>query len=109
MTEEKLAPFKGKTIIISHAALGYLCHDYTLVQLPIEFEGKSPAPKDIDTLLTSAKNADVQCVFTLPNHNNKGAELIAKELNLLTYSFDPLAEDLLKTLEEIVTDIIKDK
>ena len=100
-----LKPYQGKGIIVSHAALGYFCHDYHLIQIPVECEGKSPLPQDINRALDLVARTDIACVFIAPQYNNKGAEKIAEELKLRTYTFDPLSEDLLKTLEQIAKDI----
>lgn len=96
-----LAPFSGKSIIVSHAALGYFCHDYHLIQIPVEHEGKSAGPKDADRVLKLAEKSDVICVFTAPQFDNKGAELIAKKLDLRIESFDPMSKDILETLLQI--------
>ena len=102
-----LAPFQGKAIITSHAALGYFCYDYNLVQIAVECEGKSPLPQTVDRALTAARNSDAQCVFTFPGHSDKGALFLAKDLELKTYEIDPLSESLLKTIEHLAIDIAK--
>lgn len=99
--QEKLRLYQKRAIIVSHAALGYFCNEYNLIQIAVECEGKSPLPQNISRVYELARNSDVICVFTAPQFNNKGAELVAKELNLRVISFDPLAEDVLATLEEI--------
>lgn len=98
---EKLRPFQKRAIIVSHAALGYFCYDYNLIQIAVECEGKSPLPQNVSRVYDLARNSDVICVFTAPQFNNKGAELVAKELKLRVIPFDPLSEDILETLEEI--------
>ncbi|MBF5059927.1 metal ABC transporter substrate-binding protein [Candidatus Neptunochlamydia vexilliferae] len=104
-TQGKLNPFEGKGIIVSHSSLGYFCADFGLVQIAVESEGKSPLPKDATEVLKAADDADVIVVFTAPQFHNKGAELIAKELNLPIKSFNPLAEDVLGTIEQLANDI----
>lgn len=99
--QEKLRLFQKRAIIVSHAALGYFCYDYNLIQIAVECEGKSPLPQNISRVFDLARNSNVICVFTAPQFNNKGAELVAKELNLRLASFDPLAENVLQTIEEI--------
>ncbi|MCB1116002.1 MAG: zinc ABC transporter substrate-binding protein [Chlamydiia bacterium] len=101
LLKQQLRPYEGKAIMISHAALGYFCHDYHLTQIAIECEGKSPLPKDVEKTLALAKKEEVICAFTAPQFDNKGAELIAKDLGVPIYSFNPLAEDILTTLETL--------
>lgn len=100
-----LSPFRQAAIVTSHAAFGYFCNDYSLTQIALECEGKSPLPKTIQGALMLAKNSNTQCVFTFPGHNNKGALLIAERLSLKTYEVDPLSEALLGTIEQIAIDI----
>ena len=100
-----LRPFRGSAIVVSHAALGYFCYDYSLVQIAVECEGKSPLPQNVRAVLKLARNSNTQCVFTFPGHNNKGALLIAQHLNLKTYEIDPLNTNLISTIEQIATDI----
>ncbi len=88
-----LAPMHGKAILVSHPAFGYFCQDYHLVQLSIEIEGKDPLPQHVTQILEKANQYAVQAVLTEPQYSNKGAELIAKKLELPTHSVDPYAEN----------------
>jgi zinc transport system substrate-binding protein len=88
-----LEPLHGKAILVSHPAFGYFCHDYHLIQLSIEMEGKEPLPQHVTEILDKAKHYAVQAVLTEPQYSNKGAELIARSLHLPTHSVDPYAEN----------------
>ncbi|QVL57541.1 MAG: zinc ABC transporter substrate-binding protein [Simkaniaceae bacterium] len=105
--QDKLRLFQKKAIIVSHASLGYFCYDYNLIQIAVECEGKSPRPQDISRVFELAKHSEVVCVFTGPQFNNKGAEMVADKFNLRVESFDPLAEDVLATIQKIANDITK--
>ncbi|MEM8727912.1 MAG: zinc ABC transporter substrate-binding protein [Chlamydiota bacterium] len=105
--EEKLRPYRKQSIVVSHASLGYFCHDYQLIQIAIDYEGKNPRPQHISRIYDHVKRSEVICVFTSPQFNNKGAETVANELGLRIESFDPLAEDVLATIEKIGNDITK--
>ena len=102
-----LAPVQGKAILTSHAALGYFCHDYHLIQLSIEYDGKSPLPQTVNHLIEEAKRIGTECAFTFPGHDNKGTLLIAEKLGLKVYEIDPLDENVLKTIETIANDIFE--
>ena len=84
-THQLLAPCKGKAIIISHPSLGYFCHDYHLLQLALECEGKTPLPEDLVSTLSFAKTHKVLCVFGLEQFDNKGALAISNHLQLPLY------------------------
>ena len=104
---EQLHPIRGKGVLVSHPFLGYLCHDYHLYQITVECEGKSPRTQSVNRVLTLAKNYEVSCVFTTPQHSNKGALLVAEKLSLKTYQIDPMAINPLDTIKQVVDDITK--
>ena len=104
---EKLAPYKKRGVLVSHAALSYFCHDYDLIEIATEYEGKSPLPRQAQAIYQTAKDSHAICAFILPQFNNKGTEMIAQELNLRIESLNPLAENLLETIEKIGNDLTK--
>lgn len=103
--EGMLRTYQKKALLVPHSAFGYFCHDYNLIQIAVECEGKSPLPNDVNRVLEFAKHSSVVCSFKFAQFNNKGVELIADKLNLRTVSFSPLAEDVLQNLEQLATDI----
>jgi len=105
----QLKPYRKKGVIVSHPFLGYLCFDYNMYQIAVECEGKSPRAQSVNRVLSLAKNYDVECVFTAPQYNNKGALLVAEKLNLKTYEVDPLEVDPLAIIQKVVDDITAPK
>ncbi len=104
---EKLLPYKGQAILVSHPAFGYFCRDYHLQQISIESEGKDPLPKQLDSILALAKSTSVRTVLTQAQYNNRGAELIAMQLNLPIHEVDPYSSDYIDNLEHIVHYILE--
>ena len=102
---EQLSPYRKKGVIVSHPFLGYLCYDYNMYQIAVECEGKSLRAESVNRVLSLAKNYEVECVFTSPQYNNKGALLVAEKLNLKTYEVDPLEKDPLDIIQKVVNDI----
>jgi zinc transport system substrate-binding protein len=103
----KLSPFRGQDLLVSHPALGYFCKRYGLHQLSVEIEGKDPLPQDIAKLMHQLKNHPVPVIFTEPQHNNKGAVLIAEKLDLPLEEIDPYAEnyfDFLESFPQLIVD-----
>lgn len=96
--EALLASSKGKAILVSHPAFGYFCQDYNLTQIPIEFEGKEPRPKQISHILKQVETLKVRTVLTQAQFSNKGAELIAQKLHLPIFMVDPYSRDYSKNL-----------
>lgn len=104
---QKLAPFKGNAILVSHPAFGYFCRDYELIQLSVECEGKEPRPKDVENIVKRAQTYKVRCVFLQQGFNNRGAQLIGKKLQLPYYHVDPYARDYFSNMSKISGNIAK--
>lgn len=95
------ASSSSKTFMVSHAAYAYLARDYGLKQLPIEYEGREPSPKQLTDLMQQARHADVQVIFTQPQYPDKAAKLIANALNIRVLSLDPYSPDYFTSMLEI--------
>lgn len=96
-----LEPLKDQAILVSHPAFGYFCQDYALLQLSIEMEGKDPLPQSLTKLLAEAESCNVRSVLTQAQYNNKGAEVIARELHLPIFMVDPYNRDYLENLKSL--------
>lgn len=107
-----LAPFSNSSLVVSHPAFGYFCKDFHLHQLSIEQEGKEPRPRHLEQIVKEAKETHATLALALPQYNNKGVELIAKDLKLPLYTIDPYAPDCLatmKTLAHLMTHLSEEK
>lgn len=96
--EQTLLPMKGKTILVSHPALGYLGRDYNFKQLSIEFEGREPSPQQLTKLLEMGRKLNTDRIFIQEQHLSKGARLVANELNADVVELDPLSENYIDNL-----------
>lgn len=105
--KNRLLPFKNNAILVSHPALGYFCHDYQLIQLSVECEGKEPRPKDIEQLIHRAKSYSVRSVFLQQGYDNRGAQIIGEKLQLPIYQIDPYAKEYIKTMRQITDYIVQ--
>ncbi|NGX60822.1 MAG: putative periplasmic iron-binding protein [Chlamydiae bacterium] len=94
----QLAGLEGKSLLVSHPAFGYFCHDYHLNQLSIEMEGREPTPRYLIHLVDKARSEKIQTVFLQKQYNTKGGKRIARELNAETVYLDPYAENVLENL-----------
>jgi len=100
-----LAPFKGQSFYVFHPAFGYFADAYGLKQIPVEIEGKSPTPRQIEQLIKRARMEGVRIIFIQPQFDRKSAEAIARAIGGSVVSIDPLANDILAGLEEIAMQI----
>jgi len=99
--EKELAPFKGDALLVSHPALSYFCHNYGLIQLSVECEGKDPRPKDVEEIIKKAEAYSVRCVFLQQGFNNRGAQIIGQKLGLPIYRIDPYDRDYIRNMRQI--------
>ena len=91
----------SRTIMVSHPAYAYFCRDYDLEQLPIEFEGKDPTPKQLTRVLQQAREFKIGKIFIQAQHSGKGARLLAKEIGADVVVLDPLGENYLENMRTI--------
>ncbi len=106
-TEIQLAlrSLQNRSLLVSHPAFGYYCHEYGLRQLSVEQEGKDPRPKHLERLLDIVKNNPPTLSLAMPQHNNKGVQLIAKELKTRLRVIDPYSNDyfsMMRALTEMI-------
>ncbi len=100
------AKIEGKTersFLVSHPAFAYFCREYDCHQLSVEHEGKEPRPKEVENLLTAAIEQQAKIAISLPQHNNKGAQLIAGKLHIPVRMVDPYAADYAQTMLKLAS------
>jgi zinc transport system substrate-binding protein len=85
-----LAHIASRKFIIFHPALGYFARDDGLEQLSIEFEGKVPSPKHLQTVIETAKSNNIKCILIQKEFDTENAEIIAKETGSKIVQIDPL-------------------
>ncbi len=92
---KELFKSKGNKIrfMVFHPSWGYFAKTYSLQQIPIEIEGKSPKLAYLNKLIRFAKKEKVKAIFVQPQFSTTNAEIIAKEINAQIIFADPLAYD----------------
>lgn len=96
--------FRGKSgsvrFMVFHPAWGYFADAYGLTQIPVEMEGKEPRVRDLEELITAAKERGIKVVFIQPQFSARSAETIAGAIGGRTLPADDLAEDWAGNLRE---------
>lgn len=87
-----LAPFKGRDIVVSHQAFGYLCRDYGLKQTALMglSPDAEPRARDILNVIRFVKEKNIKAIFFEELVSNKLAETVAKETGAQTLELNPL-------------------
>lgn len=103
-TAEKLAPYRDEVLYVFHPAYGYFCDEFNLAQRAIEFEGRSPRPKEItawtQSLAASSEKANVKpTIFVQPQFNRSAADTIAAASGARIVVHSPLENDPLRAIE----------
>ena len=88
-----LAPFRGRSILVFHPALGYFARAYGLEQRAIQQEGKPPGPRRLAQLLDLARRQGIKVVFVEPQFPRSRARALARSLGARVEVVDPLARD----------------
>ncbi len=91
----------GLTIIVTHPAWSYFARDYAIEQVPIESEGKEPTARDIEAVVTLARQRNISVVYVEPQYSARSAEVIAEEINGSVVTIDPLAGNYLENLDRV--------
>jgi len=96
--------FTGKTglqFMVFHPAWGYFAHAYGLRQVPVEIEGKTPKPAQLQALIAHARSHGIRVIFAQPQFSTKSAELIAREIGGQVVTADPMALNWLDNMREV--------
>jgi zinc transport system substrate-binding protein len=79
--------------MVFHPAWGYFARTYGLKQVPIEIEGKSPKPAQLQALIEHARRRKIKVIFVQPQFSTKSARVVAKAIGGRVVLADPMAED----------------
>jgi zinc transport system substrate-binding protein len=101
MIDSILEPYKGDSIMVFHPAFGYFTESYGLEQFALETEGKSPGPKQIESIINKARKNNIRVIFVQPQFDSKSAESIARAIEGEVVAIDPLEQNLLGNLLDI--------
>ncbi len=82
---------QGLEFMVFHPSWGYFAHDYGLVQVPVEIEGKSPKPAQLGQLIAHARARQIKIIFAQPQFSTKSVQQIAREIDGRVVFADPLA------------------
>lgn len=99
------ADHAGGLFLVFHPSWGYFADAYDLRQISIEFDGKEPKAKDIQTLITYARDAGIRTIFIQPQFSTRQAEIIASEIKGSLVHADPLAENWMENIRSVATSL----
>jgi zinc transport system substrate-binding protein len=102
---KKLSPYRGASFFVFHPAFGYFADRYQLQQMAVETGGKSPTPKQLFGLIRKARADGVRVIFVQPQFDPRSAESVATAIGGKVVPLDPLAENAVRNLENMASEI----
>lgn len=102
---QKISTAGANIMMIYHPAFTYYAADYGIEQVAIEQDGKEPSPRQLATLVETAKKNDIRNILIQPQYSADKVAPLATECGAEVVVTDPLAEDILGEIER-VTNII---
>lgn len=105
--KEKLAPVKGRAILVFHPAWGYFAKEFGLREIAIEVAGKEPTARELAGILGEARENKCRAVFVSPQFSRRTAEVIAREIKGSVISVDSLAPDYDDNLRRVSEEFVK--
>lgn len=96
-----------RQFIVYHPALTYYARDYGLQQLSIEQDGKEPSARQLAELIRQARSSGIRTILYQQQFPSSSVEVIASDIEGQAIAFDPLAEDIIHTIDHITSLITK--
>lgn len=102
---QKISNAGANIMMIYHPAFTYYAADYGIEQVAIEQDGKEPSPRQLASLVETAKKNNIRNILIQPQYSADKVAPLATECGAEVVVTDPLAEDILEEIER-VTNII---
>ena len=96
-----LNPLSHRKFMVFHPAWGYFADQYDLIQVPIEREGKGPGARALAELIGQAKRDGIKTVFVQPQFDKRKAGQVARAIDGVVISVDPLHTDYIGNLRRV--------
>ncbi|MCF8404821.1 MAG: zinc ABC transporter substrate-binding protein [Bacteroidales bacterium] len=97
----------NRYFIIYHPALTYFASDYSLIQVPMELEGKEPGMKYMKQMVELAKDKNIKAILIQREFNMDEAMSLKREIEGEIIIIDPLDYQWDKQLRYITNQLLK--
>jgi zinc transport system substrate-binding protein len=98
---------KSHRFLVFHPAWGYFAHDYGLKQIAAEEEGKTLTPRQLQRVISRAREEKITVVFVSPQFSSTQAEAIARDIGGRTVMVDPLSRDYTDNLRQATAAFVR--
>jgi len=107
LAESLFSGLANRSFMIYHPNLEYLARDYRLKEIAVEFEGKEPPPSRFRELVDMAREEKINTIFIQKEYDTRNANAIAGEIGATITIIDPLSENWIDAVVEIITELHK--
>lgn len=98
---KNLQNVSNRSFAIYHPTLTYFAHDYKLMQLPIEEEGKEPSAAQLMGTINMAQSAGIKLIFVQQEFSKRNTDMMASVIKARQVVINPLAYDWNKEIIKI--------
>ena len=101
----QLAQFRGRCFYVYHPAFGYFANMFGLRQEAVELDGREVTPARLSALIQQARRDRVAVIFVQPQFNPSAMQALRRQLKVEVKTADPLRRDVLKNMQELVSEL----
>jgi zinc transport system substrate-binding protein len=91
----------AKRFLVFHPSWAYFAQAFSLEQIAVESEGKEPSGRQLQTIVTAAREAGCTTILVQPQFSQKTARTIARLLGGTVAVADPMAENWAENLVHV--------
>lgn len=91
----------GSAFLVFHPAFAYFAHDYGLTEKAIETGGREPGPRQLQKIVSEAREAQAKIILVQPQFSRKTAQTVAEAVGAKLVDADDLAPDWAENLKGI--------
>lgn len=97
----ELGAYRGRTLLTVHPAYGAFARRYGLRQVALEREGHAPTARHLAELMKELRDTSPTFILTQPQHSDRAARVLQRELDLRRVQIDPLTADVTTVLRRL--------
>ena len=98
---DRFQGLEQRRFVVNHPAWGYFAREYDLEQVAIESGGRDPSPAQLARFIEQAQDEGVRVVFVQQGFSERSARVIAREIDAVVRTADPLARDWMQNLDDV--------
>lgn len=107
--KERFSPVTPlKRIFLSfHPSWSYFAHNYQLIDISIEVDGKEPGPRTLKSITNMATKLGIKTIFIEPQFPKTAAMTIADAIGATVVTANPLEEDLIALYRSMAEKLLR--